>query len=168
MITLEQLTPIGTVNKTHGIKGEMNITLDVPIDLDITDHIILDIDQIFTPFFITQYRYRSNTTVLVMLDDIDTEAEARHFYNKTVYIEKQLIEKNDEMELTPHHLVGYTLINGDTAVGQITEVDLSTANALFSIGDTLIPIGALEIVDVDHKDKIIKGNLPEGLLSINN
>ena len=51
MIRLEEIAPIGIFGKTHGIKGEINLELNIDFDLENTPYIIVDIDGIFVPFF---------------------------------------------------------------------------------------------------------------------
>jgi ribosomal 30S subunit maturation factor RimM len=44
MIRLEEIAPIGIFGKTHGIKGEINLELNIDFDLEETPYIIVDID----------------------------------------------------------------------------------------------------------------------------
>ena len=91
MIRLEEISPIGVFGKTHGIKGEINLELNVDFDLDDTEYIIVDIDGIFVPFFINEYRYKTNSTALVLFDDINSEESIRPFFGKTAYVKRRLL-----------------------------------------------------------------------------
>ena len=44
MIRLEEIAPIGVFGKTHGIKGEINLEMNIDFDLEDTPYIIVDID----------------------------------------------------------------------------------------------------------------------------
>ena len=79
MIRLEEIAPIGVFGKTHGIKGEINLELNIDFDLEDTPYIIVDIDGIFVPFFIDDYRYKTDPTALILFEDITTEERIRPF-----------------------------------------------------------------------------------------
>jgi 16S rRNA processing protein RimM len=86
MIRLEEIAPIGVFGKTHGIKGEINLELNIDFDLEDTPYIIVDIDGIFVPFFIDEYRYKTDTTALVLFENITSEERIRPFSGKTAYV----------------------------------------------------------------------------------
>ena len=93
MIRLEEISPIGIFGKTHGIKGEINLELNIDFDLENTPYIIVDIDGIFVPFFIEDYRYKSDTMALVLFEDINTEEQVRPFFGKRHTSKKMLSAK---------------------------------------------------------------------------
>ncbi len=167
MIQLSELSPVGKIGKTHGVKGEFTVDFSADFNLDACDYFILDMDAIFVPFFISSCRFKNDSTALVMFDGVTNEPSAREFYSKIVYIKKELLqEREDESQLNSY--VGFTMITGDgETVGVIESVDETTANVLFEVGDHLIPVAALEIISIDDTKKIVKVELPEGLLEIN-
>ena len=170
MIRLEEISPIGVFGKTHGIKGEINLELNVDFDLENTPYIIVDIDGIFVPFFINDYRYKSDTVALVQFEDIDTEERVRPFFGKKAYVKKEVLDDGEEDELSINYYVGFTMLTPQrTVIGQIVEIDDSTANVLFVLdNDTLVPIGAVEVLDLDPGRHTMIVEVPEGLLDIEN
>jgi 16S rRNA processing protein RimM len=70
------------------------------------------------------------------------------------------------------YYVGYTIQQTDgTPLGTIDAVDDSTANILFCVvkpngSDLIIPASDDYIVEIDDEQKIIKMELPEGLLEL--
>src|SRR5574344_1793022 len=63
--------------------------------------------------------------------------------------------------------VGFDIVDKHAGlIGTISAVDDSTANALFAVGERLIPINETFIDDIDHDQKTLYMNLPEGLLSL--
>lgn len=170
MIRLEEISPIGVFGKTHGIKGEINLELNVDFDLENTPYIIVDIDGIFVPFFIVDYRYKTDSTALVMFEDITTEERIRPFFGKTAYVKKETLGDAENDEMSINYYVGFTMLTTDKKViGQIVEIDDSTANILFVLdNDTLIPVGAIEVVDLDPDKHTMVVELPEGLIDIDN
>lgn len=170
MIRLEEISPIGVFGKTHGIKGEINLELNVDFDLENTPYIIVDIDGIFVPFFINDYRYKSDTVALVQFEDIDTEERVRPFFGKKAYVKKEVLDDGEEDELSINYYVGFTMLTPQrTVIGQIVEIDDSTANVLFVLdNDTLVPVGAVEVLDLDPDRHTMIVEVPEGLLDIEN
>ena len=86
MIKKEEVYKIGLFNKPHGIHGELQFTFtDDIFDRVDCDYLICLLDGIFVPFFIEEYRFRSDSTALVKLEGIDTAERARMFTNVEVY-----------------------------------------------------------------------------------
>ena len=157
------------MGKTHGVKGELIFMFDDDVfDRVEADYLVLDVDGILVPFFMEEYRFRSDTTAIVKFEDIDTQERARQLTNTDVYFPLALVP-DDEDNLSMAVLVGYDIVDAATqrVVGRIAAIDDSTANVLFELEDgTLIP-AVDELVDnIDSKARKIAMNLPEGLLSL--
>ena len=68
MIKKDEVFKIGIFNKPHGVKGELSFTFtDDIFDRVDCEYLICLLDGIFVPFFIEEYRFRSDTTALVKL-----------------------------------------------------------------------------------------------------
>ncbi|MBQ2371494.1 MAG: hypothetical protein II294_06585, partial [Muribaculaceae bacterium] len=90
MILSSDIIEIGTFTKTHGIKGELNALLDD--GTEIMQHvscIILEIDSIFVPHFITSCRSKGASASLIMIDGINSEIEAKDLVSKSIYVLKE-------------------------------------------------------------------------------
>lgn len=172
MIKREEVYKIGMFNKPHGIHGELSFTFtDDIFDRVDNDYLVCLLDGIFVPFFIEEYRFRSDTTALIKLEGIDSAERARMFTNIDVYFPVKFAEEQDEAELTWHFFIGFVVqtVDGDT-LGEIIDVDDSTVNVLFVIDrsgeELLIPAQEEFISDIDQMHKLMTVNLPEGLLSL--
>lgn len=168
MIRLEEIAPIGVFGKTHGIKGEINLELNIDFDLEDTPYIIVDIDGIFVPFFIEDYRYKNDSVALVLFEDINTEERIRPFFGKKAYVKKEALNENENDEMSINYYVGFTMLTPQRQViGQIVEIDDSTANVLFVLNnDVLVPVGAIEVLDLDAEKHTMIVEVPEGLLEV--
>jgi 16S rRNA processing protein RimM len=165
VISADEIMQAGATSKTHGVRGEVVITLDIDLDWGACRYLVFDIDGIFVPFFIDSVRPKNNTTWLVKFLDIDDEPAAKILTNKTFFVAKSLVEDSDQLALD--YFVGFTVIDQRLGtIGTIDAVDESTVNALFAIGDRLMPVCEEFITDIDHKRKILHTNLPEGLLDL--
>lgn len=169
MIREDDVYKIGKVGKPHGVRGEltMHLTDDVFDRVD-ADYVVLRIDGIMVPFFMEEYRFRSNETVLMKLTDIDSVERARELTGCDVFFPRHLAE-DDDNEPSLASLVGFTLTDAATrqAVGTIANIDDSTQNILFELEDgRLIPVSDELITDIDTSTRNITMTIPEGLLEL--
>ena len=170
MIKKEEVYKIGVINKPHGVKGEVSFTFtDDIFDRVDCDYLILLMDGILVPFFIEEYRFRSDSSALVKFEDIDTAEKARMFTNVEVFFPMKYVEEQDEVT-SWNYFVGFVVddVNHGT-LGVIIDVDDATMNVLFVIesedgNEVLLPAHEEFILDIDHKKKRVKVNIPEGLL----
>ena len=73
MIKQEEVFRIGRLGKTHGVKGEVSFQFDDDVfDRVDCDYLVLDIDGILVPFFMEEYRFRSDSVALMKFEDIDS------------------------------------------------------------------------------------------------
>ena len=169
MIKKENVYKIGRIGKAHGVKGEVTFQFDDDVfDRVDADYLILEVDGILVPFFMEEYRFRSDSTALVKFEDIDTQDRARELTNCDVYFPRDLAD-NDEEELTYTFLVGFDIIDDQSGknVGTIANIDDNTMNILFELEDgTLIPASEELITDIDKDNKTITIALPEGILDL--
>jgi 16S rRNA processing protein RimM len=169
MIKQEEVYRIGRLGKTHGVKGEVSLQFDDDIfDRVDADYLVLELDGILVPFFIEEYRFRSDTVALIKFEDVDTQQRANELTGCDVYFPRTLAA-DDEVEVSLSLLVGFDLVeaNGGTTIGRIAAIDDTTANLLFELEDgRLIPANDDLIRDIDTKRKTIKMEIPEGLLEL--
>ena len=170
MITPEEVYRIGRLGRTHGVKGELTFQFDDDVfDRADADCLVLGIDGLLVPFFIEEYRFRSDTTCILKLEGIDTQERARELTGCDVFFLRRLTPDDEDDELRWSTFVGYDVIDGktDRHVGHIAAVDDQTVNILFELEDgTLIPAAEDLITDVNHDRRTITINLPDGLLEI--
>ena len=169
MIKKEEVYKIGRIGKAHGVKGEVSFSFDDDVfDRVDADYLILEVDGILVPFFMEEYRFRSDNTALVKFEDIDTQDRARELTNCDVYFLRSEADDEEE-ELSYSFLVGFDIINDQSGqkVGKIASIDDNTLNILFELEDgTLIPASEELITDIDKDNKTITIALPEGILEL--
>lgn len=169
MIKKENCYKIGRIGKAHGVKGEVSFQFtDDVFDRTETDYLILEVDGLLVPFFMEEYRFRSDNIALVKFCDIDTQQRASELTNCDVWFPRSLTP-DDEKVPSLASLVGFDLVeaNGMGVVGRIAAIDDSTVNLLFELEDgTLIPASDDLIEDIDTANRKIIMNIPEGLLAL--
>lgn len=177
MIERQDLTAAGKFLKTHALKGELNAVLDMDCDLLDTERpLIMEMDGIPVPFYLKSVRPKGQFGCLLKLDGVESADDAKPFVNKIIYMLKEDFRETaraeqDEGEYADD-LVGYTIVDDEHGnLGEIKEIDLSTANTLFLLernGKTLyIPVADEFITEIDNTNSTIHTSLPAGLVDLN-
>ena len=168
MIREEDVYKIGKIGKPHGVSGEVTLRFtDDVFDRVDADYLVLMVDGILVPFFMEEYRFRSDEVALVKFEDIDSVERASELTGCEVFFPRELAD-DDEGELTWSQIVGYDIVDADShkLIGRIASVDETTINVLLELDDgTLIPAAEEFIVDIDHKERRMFMRLPEGLVN---
>lgn len=168
MIREEDVYKIGKIGKPHGVSGEVTLRFtDDVFDRVDADYLVLMVDGILVPFFMEEYRFRSDEVALVKFEDIDSVERASELTGCEVFFPRELAD-DDEGELTWSQIVGYDIVDADShkLIGRIVSVDETTINVLLELDDdTLIPAAEEFIIDIDHKERKMFMRLPEGLVN---
>lgn len=178
MIQRSEISEIGQFNKAHGVKGELNATINIDQEFfEIYNCIIVDINGIFVPFFTESVRRKGVSTILLKLEDIENDNETKPFVNKTIYCKKvdlKSFEEDCDYEYGEFadFYIGYSIFDTSLGnIGEISDIDDSTDNALFLVscenGTFFVPITQDFIENIDDDNKVIYMNLPEGLITLN-
>lgn len=169
MIKEEEVYKIGKLGKTHGVRGEISFLFDDDVfDRTDADYLILRIDGILVPFFIEEYRFKSDANAIMKFEGLDTQEQARELTGCDVYFPRSLTEDNDG-DISWNVLVGFDLIEADSGrtIGRIASIDDSTLNILFCLDDgRLIPASDDLITAIDQQTRTITMQIPEGLLEL--
>ena len=169
MIRREEVYKIGRLGKAHGIKGEISFLFDDDVfDRVDADYLILDIDSILVPFFIEEYRFKTDSNALMKVEGIDSQEQARDLTGCDVFFPRELTDE-EEGDISWASLVGFDLVDAqtETVVGKIASIDDATINILFELEDgKLIPASEELITNVDTKQHQIIIQLPEGILEL--
>lgn len=164
---------IGRIGKPHGVKGELQMQFsDDVFDRTNADYVFLEIDGLLVPFFIEEYRFRSDSLVLMKFNDIDTTERARELTGCDVYFPREHSD-NDAENISWAEIIGYNVVDSSNgkSIGTIRSVDDSTTNILFSVvnddgKEYLLPVNNDLIEDINKESKTIIMHIPNGLLSL--
>jgi 16S rRNA processing protein RimM len=173
MIQISEIFPVGQMLKPHGISGELSFSFTSDVfDRENVEFFIMDIDGIFVPFYILEYRFKGSKTGLVKLEGVTSDQEALPLAGQTIYLSKQFIDNVESSEIDGDYFIGFTIIdmNNDLKIGEIVEIDQTTENVLFVVHNDeyehLIPASQEYIKKIDHDYKLIYVDLPDGLLDL--
>ena len=173
MMKLDDFYYLGKITKKFSFRGEVIIFLDTdsPEFYYNIKKLFINLNNVLTPFEITSVRPNKTNRIRVKINGIDTENDTEKLINKEIYLPKDSLPKTDENSFYYHEIIGYTVLDQNSKkVGNIIGVNDQSPQHLFQINTcekkTLIPINDNLIIKVDKKNKIIKMDLPDGILDI--
>lgn len=175
MIKPEEIKEIGSFIKPHGINGEITALFPAEVDPDMLSCIVLDMDGIFVPFFIDEWRPKATESVLLKLEGVTDESGAKEFAGKHIFcLRKDLPESiaEDDEGFFTGDLIGFELSDTDsTPVGEVIDFDDQTENVLLMVkrpDGTVIyaPLAEELIVEFNPEAKKISLDLPEGIYEL--
>lgn len=169
----DQCFQIGRIAKVHGLRGEVNVVLDVdfPEDYEGLEHLFLEQKGRLVPFFLEHFVIQPGDRALAKFEELDTIESVEGLVGAEAFLPLTELPQLDEGQYYYHELVGFEVI--DEALGLIGPVqiiyDLETQDLLGVIHqgkEVLIPIQDGIIVRVDKAAKKVFCQLPDGLLDI--
>ena len=170
---LDDFYYLGKITKKFSFRGEVIIFLDTdsPEFYYNIKKLFLKINNVFTPFNVTSVKPNKTNRIRVKINGIDSENDTEKLINKEIYLPIESLPKTDKNSFYYHEIIDYTVVGKDNKkVGNITGVNDQSPQHLFQINTlgkkTLIPINDKLIIKVDKKNKIIKMDLPDGILDI--
>ena len=173
MITENDVLQVGRLLKPHGIKGEITMLFDKEAYADIdTPFYFLEIDGIFVPFFVEEMRFNTDVSAYVKFEGIDGQSAASGYGNTIVFLPRNVVQTAATDESADFDtFVGYTVQDAQWGeIGTIAYIDYSTINVLFVVKglqtEYLIPATEDFITEIDDDQKIIRMELPEGLINL--
>lgn len=166
---------IGNINKVNRKTGEISIALEntsftFGIELE---KIFIEIDGGLVPFFIDRVGVINSEMLRLILEDYSSPDLAQRFVGCKVYLptdESMALPKSSTVEI--EDIIGFSVVDDILGeVGVINDVFESPQQVLLQIfkGKTeiLIPFVEEFLVEIDIEKRVIRFNLPEGLIDIN-
>jgi len=164
---------IGSVLKTKGLKGEMQLYVDFDGLEDIEfDALFIEIAGKLAPFFVESIKYNThNNQAYLHLEDVDTIEKAAALVKKDIYLPNKLKPVKGEEEFTLFDLEGFMVVDEDEGeLGIITEINeypqQLMATVIYKDAEVLFPLNEDIITGIDQVKELLYVDLPEGLLNI--
>jgi len=172
------LKQIGSFVKTHGVHGQLTLSLADNINFDLIDKgiieketVFVDMDGIPVPFFIEEngVRILNQSTILLKFEDID-DKKASSFRGRHVYLEISRFKDQDFDDYVKiDDLIGYSVFNsGKNYLGKFIELIKLKGNPLMKVDmngkELLIPVVSDFIKEIDDSNLAIHMQLPDGYI----
>jgi 16S rRNA processing protein RimM len=169
-MTREDCLLLGTISKTHGVRGELIIRITDPsFEPDENwESLFLQIDGILVPFFISSLRAPKADEWFVSFEDYDNKDSAQNLAGSPVWIHKELMATGVE-EIYMDELTGYALINTTSGKqGLITDFMDIPGNPVFEVSydgeKVMVPAQDDLIEEIDQENRRLIMRLPEGIM----
>lgn len=169
----DQCFQIGRIAKVHGLRGEVNVVLDVdyPEDYEGLEHLFIEQKGRLVPFFLEHFVIQPGDRALAKFEELDTIESVESLVGSEAYLPLTELPQLEDGQYYFHELVGFEVI--DETLGLIGPIqiiyDLETQDLLGVIHqgkEVLIPIQDGIITKVDKAAKKVFCQLPDGLLDI--
>ncbi|MDA3780932.1 MAG: PRC-barrel domain-containing protein [Bacteroidales bacterium] len=162
----------GKLLKTGGKKGEVILSFDngLPKDFLNLGTILIDIDGGLVPFFVEEIKQKSSSTVIVKLEDVDSEIEIKKHINSDFYlssISNSEIDDNESLGIQGFEVYDATNI----LIGKVIDYFYIPNNPIIKIlssqgKEFLIPFNENLIIEFKEDKKKIIMKIPEGIMNI--
>jgi 16S rRNA processing protein RimM len=164
---------IGRVSKTHGIDGALKLKINERYfdDFEGAEVLFVELAGKYVPYFVEETR--GGLDPIVKFEDLDQREEAQKLSGKPLFLrESDLlpIEEGSALEQFERYQ-GYTLI--DETLGEIGPIEeimempgQYMAACQYQGREVMIPLNKVFIKGVDAGQKVLKMDLPEGLLEL--
>jgi 16S rRNA processing protein RimM len=171
MIDLSGSILLGTIAKTHGFRGHVIVRLNRFSAEDILkmETVFIEIDGLPVPFFVEDFEERTSDTLLISLEDIHDEKQAKELTGSDLYLPKRnIISKEYPSQASV--LLGFQVIDNHAGeIGVISEIIDIEMNPLLRVvkdrKEILVPFHPDFINRIDKKKKKIFIETPPGLIS---
>ena len=162
----------GKITKTHGLKGELTIKLDVanPEDFAELRYVLIEDRGNLIPYFV-EYLKINGDKMFVQLQDVIKMEQALAFVGKAVFLPNEMLPQLEDDEFYYKEIIGFRLIDAEKGeIGAISDVLEYPTQAVIQVmkdgKEILIPIHDDIIQKVNKKSKILNIKAPEGLIDM--
>ncbi len=169
---MPQYFKIGKFAASYGLHGELVLQHSLGKKTTLKGLETIFIEQTkenFLPYFIEKTSIKSDTETYIKLEGIETKETARKLTPKEAWLEETDFKKFTA-KAAPIALLGYSMIDGETDLGEIIEVIEQPHQILCTIlykgKEALIPVHEANLMKMDKKNKKVYVEVPEGLLEI--
>ncbi|UKB80617.1 ribosome maturation factor RimM [Chryseobacterium sp. MEBOG07] len=163
---------LGKITRRHGLAGNVILKLDTdqPELYNKLESIFVEINGLLVPFFIEKSSW-SKLDALNLAFKGSSEALVDQVLGKSVYLPLATLPKLSGKQFYYHEIIRYNILDeNDNDCGVIRSVNDQTAQTYFILNfegkEIVIPMIKDWVLEVDREERIIKMQLPEGLMDV--
>ncbi|MEN0057087.1 MAG: ribosome maturation factor RimM [Mucilaginibacter sp.] len=163
---------VGSILKTKGLKGEMQIYVDFDnLEAIKFDAIFIDVAGKLIPYFVASIKYLQKSNAYLYLEDVDTIEKASTLVKRDIYLPNKLKPKKKKEEFTLNDVEGFIAIDETHGeLGEILEVQEYPQQLIATVEyqgkEVMFPLNVEIIKGIDVDAGEIYIDLPEGLLDV--
>ncbi len=169
---MNQLINIGKIVATFGVKGEVILKHGLGKKTNLKGVEVIFIEQVkgsTIPYFVQSSKAKTFDEMYVLLEGMTSKETAHKLISRPVWLQEQDFRKLAGKQ-SAIALIGYSLINEGTVVGNVDSVIEQPHQVLLSVNykgkEALIPLHEDSLQKIDHTQKQVHVVLPDGLLDI--
>lgn len=169
---LDDYFEIGFVLKPHGLKGALNIQLDVddPAEYKGMESVVVKQGSNLIPFFISSLQINGNKGIL-SLEDVNSIDQANELKSCSLLLPLEFLPKLGGHQFYYHDVIGFSIVDERKGkLGIIENIFTGGNQDLISMRymekEIMIPVNDEIVGEADHEKKELYVHLPEGLLEI--
>ena len=171
-MTTEDYFQIGTITKTRGLKGELQvyIAFDEPEKLKFNS-LFIELAGKLVPYFVTFFKLPLKNVAYLLLEDVDTIEKASLLVKKNVFLPNKIKPKKKKNEFGLKDLLHFIAVDEDEGqLGEIIEIQEFPQQLIATVSyknqEVLFPLNESIIKSIDVVKGVVLVDLPEGLLDV--
>jgi len=168
----EDYFQIGTITKTRGLKGELQvyIAFDEPEKLKFNS-LFIELAGKLVPYFVTFFKLPLKNVAYLLLEDVDTIEKASLLVKKNVFLPNKIKPKKKKNEFGLKDLLHFIAVDEDEGeLGEIIEIQEFPQQLIATVSyknqEVLFPLNESIIKSIDVVKGVVLVDLPEGLLDV--
>lgn len=175
-----ELVQVAHIVKSYNTTGEVVIKLTSDLfDEDATEPVFINFDNLPVPFFITSFERRGNSGAIVKFASVNDFNSAEELVQKSIYISTDNISEDmlEDSQTMGNFLKDCKIYNQDDEfIGKILDYHDYPNNPCIEVAldkkntptneSILIPFNEDLILNFNPKKRVIKMEIPNGLLNL--
>jgi 16S rRNA processing protein RimM len=172
-VNTNEFIEAGQITRTIGLKGAMQLKLNTDFKrlYNRIDTLFIDVAGNPVPYFVIKMTPKQGDMLLLELEDIENEADARQLINAKVFVTLDIMPTLADNEFFHHEVVGFNVV--DDVVGplglvvDLIDVPMQSVIAVdYKGSEVLIPLAGDILVKIDRDTKTITVHCPDGLIEL--
>ncbi len=161
---------IGRLGAAHKLSGAIKLHVDESIGLKKLNAVLCGKTQSQAlPYSIKNIKPFTNHALIIELEGVSSREQAQQLSGNTIWCNKKYVEQSEQ--IVSEKIIGYTII--DVQKGELSTVDdiyFLPAQTLmlfqFQNNEIMLPCHEETIIKINHTQKEVLVNIPEGLLEV--
>lgn len=172
MTNIAEYFRLGSILKTKGLKGEMQVYIDFEDAEDIKiKSLFIDIAGKLVPYFVSSIKFLQKSQAYLNLEDVDTIEKAAMLVKKDIYLPNKVKPKKKKEEFTLKDVKGFIAVDETHGeLGEILDIVEYPQQLIASVNyknkEVLFPLNVDIIKGIDIESGEVYIDLPEGLLDV--
>lgn len=173
-MTVDDCYQLGYITKPHGLKGEVQVLLDVdfPEEYQELESVFVQQGQQLVPFFIDSISINAEKAI-IGFEDINSLELAQGLRGCSLFLPLGNLPEMEGNEFYFHEMIGFDLfdVNSNELVGKIENVFEAGPQTLLSVRhesekEILIPLTDELIKEFDRENGKLLMFIPDGLVNV--